>query len=365
VANNALPARRARAAAELAGLSLDALLVSHLPNIRYLTGFTGSNGLLILGADARSVLFTDPRYEVQAHEESAMPDCRVRVEKSALLPAAARAVRRVARHRVGFEATRISYRAHAQLAERLKGCPELVPTEGFVERHRMLKSPEEIASIREAARLNSAALERSLRSVRIGTTTENELAAEIEHQMRRLGADGPAFETIVAAGPRAALPHARPTSAKISPGALLLIDMGASLRGYASDMTRVLAVGPPRRRHRLLYRAVAEAQQEAVAAVRPGVQAGAIDQTARRALAKRQLDHLFTHSTGHGLGLEIHEPPRLGRKDATPLAEGMTITVEPGVYLPGDCGIRVEDTVVVTASGCEVLTPTTQELRVL
>lgn len=365
MASNALPARRARSAAELAGRSLDALLVSHLPNIRYLTGFTGSNGLLVLGADGRSVLFTDPRYEVQAYEESAMPDCHVRVEKSALLPAAARALRRLAKHRAGFEAARIGYQAYAQLAERLDGCPELVPTEGFVERQRMVKSPEEIASIRAAARLNSAALERSLRSVRVGRTTENELAAEIEYQMRRLGAEGPAFETIVAAGPRAALPHARPTSAKISPGALLLIDMGASLCGYASDMTRVLAVGSPRRRHGLLYRAVAEAQQEAVAAVRPGVQAGAVDRTARRALARRQLDHLFTHSTGHGLGLEIHENPRLGRKEPTPLAEGMTITVEPGIYLPGDCGIRVEDTVVVTASGCEVLTPTTKELRVL
>ncbi len=194
---------------------------------------------------------------------------------------------------------------------------------------------------------------------------EAELAAELDYRMRRQGAEGPAFETIVATGTRTALPHARPTSARLVHGALLLVDMGAMLDGYASDMTRMLFLGRPGARVSRAYNAVLEAQLAAVDAVRAGVPAKAVDRAARRVLASHGLANAFVHSTGHGLGLEIHEPPRIGKKEKTPLERGMAITIEPGVYLEGFGGIRIEDTVAVTDNGCEVLTPTSKELRIL
>ena len=194
---------------------------------------------------------------------------------------------------------------------------------------------------------------------------ERDLAAEIDHQMRRLGADKPSFETIVAAGERSALPHAHPTGAALGAGQPVLIDMGAFQDGYASDMTRVLFLGEPGSRLKRMYRAVLEAQMAALDEVRPGVTATQVDRRARTVLKAHKLDRAFVHSTGHGLGLEIHEAPRIGRKDKTRLAAGMAITIEPGVYLEGLGGIRIEDTVVVTATGCEVLTPTSKHLRVV
>jgi Xaa-Pro aminopeptidase len=191
--------------------------------------------------------------------------------------------------------------------------------------------------------------------------TESELAAEIEYQSRMLGASGPAFDTIVAAGKRAALPHARPGKSKIGPG-MLLIDMGAFSNGYASDMTRMVHVGAAAPKYRKAYTAVLEAQLAAIDAVKPGATADSIDNAARRTLRKFGLDKAFVHSTGHGLGLEIHEPPRLGRSDQTPLEPGMAITIEPGVYLEGWGGIRIEDTILVTRTGHEILTPTPKNL---
>ena len=211
---------------------------------------------------------------------------------------------------------------------------------------------------------NSAAFEQAVRHARAGMR-EADLAAELDYRMRRHGAEKPAFDTIVAAGERSALPHAQPTAARIGAGDLVVVDMGAMQDGYASDMTRMLYAGRPDGKVKRLYKAVLEAQQAALAAVRPGITAGHIDQAARRVLKAEKLDKLFVHSTGHGLGLEIHEPPRLGKKEKTRLQIGMTITIEPGVYLEGFGGIRIEDTVVVTRGGCEVLTPTGKELRVI
>jgi Xaa-Pro aminopeptidase len=192
--------------------------------------------------------------------------------------------------------------------------------------------------------------------------TESELAAEIDYQSRKLGAEAPAFDTIVAAGERAALPHAHPCPASIGLG-ILLIDMGAFQDGYASDMTRMVHVGPAPAKYKKAYRAVLEAQLAALEAVRPGVTTGSVDRAARSTLKSHNLDREFIHSTGHGLGLEIHELPRIGRKDKTKLAPGMAITIEPGVYIEGWGGIRIEDTVLVTAKGSEILTPTSKDLR--
>jgi len=195
--------------------------------------------------------------------------------------------------------------------------------------------------------------------------TERDLAAEIEYRMRRLGAEKPSFETIVAGGRRSALPHAEPTAAVLRNGQLVVVDMGAFCDGYASDMTRMLFLGTPGARVKRVYRAVLEAQLAGVDAVRPGTTASRVDAAARRVLRGYGYERAFVHSTGHGLGLEIHEPPRLGKRDKTILRPGMAVTVEPGVYLEGFGGVRIEDTVEVTRTGCNILTPTSKELRVI
>jgi Xaa-Pro aminopeptidase len=194
---------------------------------------------------------------------------------------------------------------------------------------------------------------------------ESEIAAELEYQMRRQGAEKPSFDTIVASGPRSALVHAQPTSEPAGANQLLLIDMGATRNGYVSDMTRTLFLGRPGRKVRNMYDSVLMAQLAGIAAVREGVTAEQVDRATRRVLRADGLDKAFIHSTGHGLGLEIHEPPRLGRKEKTRLRAWMAITIEPGVYIKGFGGIRIEDTVVVTTNGCEVLTPTTKEFIAL
>jgi Xaa-Pro aminopeptidase len=357
VAGDELSQRRSKIASQLRPQRLDCLIVTAAPNVRYLSGFTGSNGALLIG-DSGALLFTDPRYEIQAAEES---DCRVRVVRGPLLRKVLDAIRRKRFRRIGFERGRASFGEYATLHEGLDLGSTLEPADGWVERLRMVKSPGEIEALRRSAHTNSRAFERAVRRIRQGMT-ESDLAAEIEYQMRRLGAQKPAFETIVASGARTALPHAQPTSEPIRPNRLLLVDMGASRDGYASDMTRMLYTGRPGRSVKELYRAVLEAQLAGIAAVRPGVRAGDVDRRVRRELRASGLDRAFSHSTGHGLGLEIHEAPRLGRKDKTRLEAGMVITVEPGVYMEGSGGIRIEDTVVVTAGGCEVLTPTPKKL---
>ncbi len=232
---------------------------------------------------------------------------------------------------------------------------------GLIERLRLVKDAGEIDKIRASVLSNSAALEAALKRFKIGMR-ESELAAEIDYQNRKLGAEAPAFDTIVASGERAALPHAQPGASRISHG-ILLIDMGAFRDGYASDMTRMVHVGPATPKYKRAYRAVLEAQLAAVDAVRPGVTTNSVDRAARGTLKRHGLEREFVHSTGHGLGLEIHELPRIGRKDKTKLEAGMAITIEPGVYIEGWGGIRIEDTVLVTTGGCEILTPTTKELR--
>jgi Xaa-Pro aminopeptidase len=240
----------------------------------------------------------------------------------------------------------------------------LHPVVGSVEALRMIKSPEEIERIRRSVHTNSQAFEQVVARLRFGVT-ERDLAAQLEYRMRRLGAGKPAFETIVAAGVRSALPHAQPTAAPLRAGDLVMIDMGAFVDGYASDMTRMLFLGRPDAKVKRAYKAVLEAQLAAIDAVRPGVPAGRVDRAARAALKAHGLDRAFVHATGHGLGLEIHEPPRLGAREKTLLRAGMTITIEPGVYLEGWGGIRIEDTVLVTPTGCEILTETSKDLRVV
>jgi Xaa-Pro aminopeptidase len=354
--------RRRALAEQLAPLKADALLVTFPGNIRYLTGYTGSNGLLLLFTSGEAHFFTDPRYKIQAAAEV---NCHIKVSTGPLLPDVVALIARKRIRWLGFEKSRLAYEHYEFLKAKLPVRCELQPLAGLVETQRMVKSAMEIALIRSSVDVNSKAFEQSLRVIRPGRTREMDLAAEIDYRMRKLGAERPAFETIVASGDRTALPHAQPTQRILGKNELLLIDMGATLEGYASDMTRVLFLGRPNGRIKRIYGAVLEAQLAAIAAVRPGVTAASVDRQARNVLKAEKLDKAFVHSTGHGLGLEIHEPPRLGKKEKTRLQEGMAITVEPGVYLRGFGGVRIEDTVVVTKTGCEILTPTRKELRQL
>jgi Xaa-Pro aminopeptidase len=336
-----------------------AFLTTAPPNVRYLSGFTGSNGAVLV-SEERAILFTDPRYRTQAPLES---DCEVKIGKGALIREIAAQVKRLRLKSLAFEGNRIGFEEHAQLKEALSDI-RLKSVNGAVETLRMVKSEEEIGTIRASVQLNSVALEQALEQFH-SEMTEVDLAAEIEYRMRRLGADGTSFGTIVASGARSALPHAHPTDHPIHPNQLLLVDMGASVAGYASDMTRTFAVGKLDTKVRRMYRAVLESQLAAIDAVKPGASCASIDRAARVVLRGFGMERLFVHSTGHGLGLEIHERPRLGRKEMTKLEAGMAITIEPGVYQEGLGGVRIEDTVIVTATGCEILTPTGKELVVL
>lgn len=350
--------RLARLRKELAALGLDAAIVSSLPNVRYLTGFTGSNAQVLVSLRG-ATLFTDPRYTLQAAAESAGSGAKVHIAKGSLEETVAG---RAGKYRhIGFENTRISYRSWEFFQRSLKCGGALLPLGDTIERLRMIKSAAEISAIRESVQINSQAFAAALTRFRSGMS-ESDFATEIEYQMRILGAEKPAFDTIVAYKKNSALPHARPGGAKLDGNGLLLVDMGTFRGGYASDMTRCIHLGKAGAKTRKLYKAVLDAQLAAVNAVAPGVPACDVDAAARQVLRQHDLDKAFIHSTGHGLGLEIHEAPRLGGRDNTPLEPGMTITIEPGAYLEGTGGVRIEDTVLVTPTGVEILTPTAKEL---
>ena len=334
----------------------DALLISAAPNIQYLSGFTGSNGLLLVTED-RSTLITDPRYTLQA---ASQVSCEVRIAAGPITRALTDFVKRRTWKRLGFESNRIPFETYEAIRTALSPSTRLIPVANAVEDARMIKTPDEIDLIRHSVESNSRAFRRALKSFRPGMR-ESELAAEIDYQQRRAGAEGSAFSTIVASGSRSALPHARPTREKIAHKTSLLIDMGSFEESYASDMTRTVHVGKAPKRFRSLYKAVLEAQLAAIDSVRPGVTASQVDAAARDVLSSAGFGAEFVHSTGHGLGLEIHEEPRIGKKSKTVLQEGFTITIEPGAYIESYGGIRIEDTVVVTANGCEVLTPTPKD----
>lgn len=351
-----LEQRRRSVQTALGGLKADALLVSSPANLRYLTGYAGSNGLALV-TPSETHFFTDPRYALEASQNIA---CKLHIAKGPLSEAVAGVVKRKKLKKIGFEPVWLNLEQHQKLKNLLPPGASLHPISGVVENLRMTKSAEEIDQIRRSVLVNSEAYGRTLRRVRLGMR-ERDVAAELDYQMRIFGAEKPAFDTIVASGARTALPHAQPTSRRLEENDLLLIDMGACLDGYMSDMTRMAFLGFPNKRIRTLYGAVLEAQLAAIDCVRPGVAVARVDAAAREVLKRHALDRQFVHSTGHGLGLEIHEGPRIGKKDQTKLAAGMAITIEPGAYIEGLGGIRIEDTVLVTASGCEVLTPTTKE----
>jgi Xaa-Pro aminopeptidase len=348
---------------KLTRAGLPGLLVTYAPDVRYLCGFTGSNAALaVTRRGAR--LFTDGRYTAQAAEE--VKAARVEIVSSAAQVSAVEwLAAQTGVESAGFDPTRTTVaelgRWKAALPYRLRrGFLAPLPAP-FVEPLREVKDEAELEVLREAALMGCKLFDWILGALRPGMK-EIEVAAELEHQARLMGAEGMSFETIVASGERSALPHGRATEAALPRRGFLTLDFGIILKGYCSDMTRSVFFGKPRPRERKAYSAVLEAQEAAVAAVAAGVSASEVDEAARARLRREGLAEAFSHSTGHGVGLEIHEPPRIGAGQKSRLHAGMVVTIEPGVYLPGEFGIRIEDMVQVTRTGGQVLTPAPKAL---
>ena len=339
----------------------DSLLISHPPNIHYLCGFTGSAGLLLV-EETGSVFFTDVRYDTQAHEE--VKGAKVIVPRSSLLAGFGEWLgkRRKRAHgwTVGIEAEHFIVAEKKRLSQALPTGVKLADAPSVVEQARMVKDVDELDRIRVAVALGAKLFDRALEVMRPGVK-ETEVAGEMEFAARQGGAEEMSFPTIIASGARSALPHGRASDQPIAPGGFVVCDFGVILKSYCSDQTRTVWIGSAPDEARRAYEAVRESQQAAINAVRPGVMVGEVDAAARKVLRKAGLGRYFTHSTGHGVGLEIHEAPRVAQGQKEILQPGMVITIEPGVYFPGKWGIRIEDMVAVTAGGCEVLTPTSKE----
>ena len=371
-----LASRMARLRKALAVSGLDAFVVSGLPHLLYLVNLRSSAGVLVVWRETPELdLIVDFRYveAVRRLQEagSAPAELRiVRVDGGGTYEATVcDTLRSRSPARVGIEADHLSVRRWQWMDGMLDA--ELVPTIELVERQRMVKDPHEIETLRRAGSMLAAAVEPAVASVRIGRT-EVGIARDIERLLAEAGFEAPAFDTIVASGPNGALPHARPGSRRLADGDLVLLDFGGVHAGYCVDMSRTVTPGTVRPESRRLHAAVLEAQSAAIAAAAPGRLASEVDGAARAVLERHGLGSAFGHGTGHGLGIEVHELPRIGRKRTDPaggagdvtLEPGMVFTVEPGVYVPGLGGVRIEDDLLVTASGVEVLTPASRRLAV-
>ncbi len=331
----------------------DALLVTDFTNVTYLTGFTGDDSYLLVRRDGEIVL-SDPRYVTQLDEECPGLDLQIRPPGVSMLQAVVRAVRTAKIAKLGIEGDSMTVGLHDQLAEKLPKT-ELVATSGLVEQLRLTKDAEEIERLRRAIWQAERAFA-VIRSTLRPEMSEKQVADELEHQFRLFGAKDAAFPSIIAVGPRGALPHAVPTKKRVGDDDFVLIDWGANEGLYCSDLTRVLVTGKISPKFERIYRVVLEAQTRAIAAIRPGAVGHEVDNVARAFITKAGFGRRFRHGLGHGLGMLVHEEPRLAVKNQTVLRPGMVVTVEPGIYLPGWGGIRIEDDVLVTRSGHEVLT---------
>ncbi|HEY8368022.1 MAG TPA: Xaa-Pro peptidase family protein [Thermodesulfobacteriota bacterium] len=359
--------RLARAASLVTARGLDALLVTSLENLRYLCGFTGSDGALLVSADGEGRFLTDSRYETQAAQETR--DVSVTIYKRKL-DGIVDAVKAAGASRIGFEAAAVSVETANALGAQLAAVKtaaggavslEPVPSE-VMAGLRMRKDAEELDLLRRAAAIAADSLAHTLALVKEGMR-EIDLALELEFAMRKRGAERLAFDTIVASGVRSALPHGRASEKRIAAGELLTIDYGARYNGYNSDETWTGVVGEPSAEQRRIFGIVREAQAAGIAAVRAGVKASEVDAAARRVIDEAGYGRNFGHGTGHGIGLAVHEAPGVNTSGTVVLEPGMVITVEPGIYLPGFGGVRLEDMVVVTETGAEVITRTPKDLR--
>ena len=340
---------------KMAETNIGALLVTHLPDVRWLCGFTGSNAALAV-TPKRAVLFTDGRYTTQAREETR--GARISIAKHSALKEACALLAERAR-RAAFDPQHTTV-AELDLMRSVKRGFFVPLPSPLIATLRLVKDAGELIRTERAAELGCSLFQEIVPRMRSGMT-EIALAAELEFLARGMGAEGMSFETIVASGPRSALPHGHATTARLPRNGFVTLDFGVILNGYCSDMTRTVHMGRASREERAAYDAVLQAQTAAVDAVRPGVACGEVDEAARSVLRKAGLARYFTHSTGHGVGLEIHEQPRVAARQEARLVPGMVITIEPGIYLPGRFGIRIEDMVAVTPSGARVLTQVTKD----
>ena len=330
-----------------------AMLVTNFTNVTYLTGFTGDDSYLLVKSD-ESLLLSDPRYTTQIEEECPGLEAAIRPAGVSMLKSIERVAGRAKLGPIAIEADSMSVALHEQVQQKVPGS-SLVNTRGLVERLRVTKDQHEIEQIRQAVWQAEKAFG-VLRATLRPEQTEKEVADELEHQMRLYGAKGASFPPIVAVGDRAALPHARPTNRKIGDAPFVLVDWGADGSLYKSDLTRVLITGKISPKLERIYRVVLNAQEQAIAAIGPGVSCQDVDRVAREIIREAGFGRYFGHGLGHGIGLEIHEAPRLAANQPVKLEPGMVVTVEPGIYLPGMGGVRIEDDVLVTKTGYEVLT---------
>ncbi len=345
-------ARRDRDRERLVSQGCDALLVSYLPNVRYLSAFSGSSAALLLAASGEDVLLTDSRYEIQAAEE-VDPAIEVDIVRDPLPESARRRLSESGAALVAFESTRVSVADWEEW--RAAAGPELVGVKGWIEDLRAIKSDAELAAIRRAAGIADRALAEVLEALVPGAT-ERQVAAELDHRLVVLGASAPAFDTIVAFGERSALPHAQPGDRRLGAGDLALFDFGARVDGYVCDVTRTVSCGEPDSRLRAAYQVVLAGQRAALEGLRAGLTGREADALARDRIEAAGHGPEFGHTLGHGIGLEVHEEPRLSRKNEGRLESGMVVTVEPGVYIQGLGGVRIEDDVAILDQGVEVLT---------
>jgi len=339
-------------------VKIDSLLVTSAANWFYLTGFTGESGALLVSRKG-TTLVTDGRFTVQGRAETS--GIRILQHKGSLVESVGQFLKDSRFRRVGFDPTQVTVGQLQSLRKAAGAGVRWVASVGAVESLRMRKDAAELAQMRRAAILAGEVVQSAIRLLKPGVR-EFEVEAEIVYEMKKRGASGPAFETIVAFGERAALPHARPTAKRLRKNELVVLDLGAILGHYCSDITRTVYVGRAPKRIRIWYQAVLEAQTAAIAASKSGAACGDVDAAARQVLAGYRLDHLFVHSTGHGLGLEVHEEPRVARGQKRRLKPGNVITIEPGVYTAGIGGIRIEDDVAIHADRTEVLTRAPRDL---
>jgi Xaa-Pro aminopeptidase len=344
-----------------ADAGIDALLVTSLPNVRYLTGFTGSSAMVLVTGDALAFT-TDGRYRTQAGEQLALSQVDAHVEIGATVSAQRDALAAMLppASRLGLEAHVVTWAQQRDLERALAG-HELVPTDGLVERLRRVKEPGEVARIRAACAIADDALGALLPTLADGPT-ERDFALDLEVEMRRRGASGNSFDPIIASGPNGAKPHARPSGRRVERGELVVIDFGCIVDGYCSDMTRTVSVGDPGPEARRVWDVVRESQWAGREAVRAGAECADVDRACRAVIVAAGWGDAFVHGTGHGVGLEIHEAPRVAASARDTLERGSVVTVEPGVYLPGVGGVRIEDTVVVTPDGADALTEFPKDL---
>ncbi len=340
---------------------LDALIVTSLPNVRYLTGFSGSNAVVVISA-SEAVVLTDFRYRTQAAQEVAV-GVRVRIESASLWTGVWQVLAETGAQAVGFESSHITHRDFQRLLEqgdRFHWRPQM----DLVEALRVCKDEVEVEAIRRAGTIAAAALKSTIACVRVGMT-ELDVCGLLERNLRQEGSEAHPFAAIVACGARTALPHARASEAVVGEGDFLLLDFGAVYGGYCSDMTRTFVVGTANEKQKEIYEVVRGAQERSRNGIRAGMRGREADAIARVWIEERGYGVEFGHSLGHGLGLEVHEAPRLSRVSEDSLSAGSVVTIEPGVYVPEWGGVRIEDDVLVTAAGCELLTEFPRELMEL